>query len=170
MDDKDKHKVCAEIRLQLSDATQEFTQPTESDTNQDILVSKNVELSADIPTYYTDGYGIRQNIKYEHEPPESTQKDSRHIHCVDGHVVTALQTVARGHLQQEMTEQNLILSFENPSQGTQFTQDCIDVIDVKTEIKSDIDGYVGNTHLTRYWVTCPGGILKEAKAELTPNV
>ena len=37
-------------------------------------------------------------------------------------------------------------------------------------MKSDIDGYGGNTNLTRHWITCPGGILKEVKAELTPNV
>ena len=37
-------------------------------------------------------------------------------------------------------------------------------------MKSDLDGYGGNTHLTRHWITCPGGILKEVKAELTPSV
>ena len=135
MDDKDKHDGRAEIRLQLSDETQELTRPTESDTNQDSIVSTNRELSADIHTNCTDGYRIRQNIKYEHEPPESTQEDS-----------------------------------ENTSPATTSTQDFIDFIGVKTEMKSDLDGDGGTTNLTRRWVTCPGGILIEVKAELTPNV
>ena len=41
---------------------------------------------------------------------------------------------------------------------------------VKQEIKSDRDGCGGNTDLTRYWVTCPGGILKEVTAEHKPDV
>ena len=64
----------------------------------------------------------------------------------------------------------MIMSFENISIATTSTQDCIDFIDVKTEMKSDLDGDGGNTLLTRRWVTCPGDILKEVKAELTPNV
>ena len=170
MDDTDKRDVRAEIRLQLSDATQELTQHAESDTHQDIIVSTNRDLSADIPTNCTDGYIIRQYIKSEYEPLDSTQNDSQQIHGVHGHVITGLQTLTCGHLQQEMTEQNVILSFENTSQGTPLTHDSIDVIDVKTEMKYDIDGYGGNTNLTRHWITCPGCILKEVKAELTPNV
>ena len=133
MDDKDKHDVHTEIRLQLSDATQELTKPTESHTNQDIIVSTNCELSAGIPTFCSNAYRIRQNIKYEHEPPESTHKDCQQIHGVHGHVVTGLQTLTCGHLQQEMTDKIVILSFENTSQGTSSTQDSIDVIDVKTD-------------------------------------
>ena len=167
MDDKDKHDVHAEIRLQLSDATQELTQPTESDTHQDIIVSTNRDLSADIPTNCTDGYRIKQHIHTEDEPPESTHKDSQQIHGVRGHVITGLQTLTCGHLQQEMTEQNVILSCENTSPATTSIQDSIEV---KTELKSDLDGYGGNTNLTRHWITCPGGILKEVKAELMPNV
>ena len=53
MDNNDKHDGRAEIRLQLSDATQELTQPTESDTNQVRLVSTNRELSADINFLHT---------------------------------------------------------------------------------------------------------------------
>ena len=53
------------------------------------------------------------------------------------------------------------------SPATTSTQDFIDV---KTEMKSDLDRYGGNTNLTRRWITCPGGILKEVKAELTSNV
>ena len=124
----------------------------------------------DIPTHCTDGYRMRQNIKCEDEPPESTQKDSPQLHGGHGHVITVLQTLTCGQLQQEMTEQNVILSFENISIATTSTQDSIDVIGVKTEMKSDLDGDGGNTLLTRRWVTCPGGILKEVKAELTPNV
>ena len=37
-------------------------------------------------------------------------------------------------------------------------------------MKSDLDGYGGNTNLSRHWVTCPGGILKEVKADLTPSI
>ena len=161
MDDKDKHSVHVEIRLHISDATQELTQPTESYTNQVRRVCTNRDLSADIPTYCTDGYRFRHNITSEHEPPESTQTDSQQIQGVRDHVITGLQTLTCGIIQQEISEQKkVIVSFENPSQETTSTQDSIDVIDVKTEIKSELDGYGRNTSLTRHWVTCPGCILK----------
>ena len=69
-----------------------------------------------------------------------------------------------------MTEKNIILSFENSSQETMSTQGDSEFIHVKQELKSDPGGYEVNTDLTRYWVTCPGGILKEVKAEHKPNV
>ena len=50
------------------------------------------------------------------------------------------------------------------------TQGDSEYIKVKQEIKSDSDGCEGNTDLTRYWVTCPGGILKEVKAEHKPSI
>ena len=132
MDDKEKQDTRAEIRLQPSDAKQELSQPTESDTNRDRIDSTNCELSADIPTCCTDGYRISQNITFEHVPPLSTHENSK-----------------------------------NTSPATTSTQDSIEV---KTEMKSDYDGYGGNTTLTRHCVTCPGGILKEVKAERTPNI
>ena len=132
MDDNDKHDAHAEIRLQLSDATQELTQPTKSDTHQDTIVSTNCELPVDIPTHCTYGYRIRQNLKSEHKPPDSLQKDSQQIHGFHGHVITGLETLTCGRLQQELTEQNVILSCENTSPATTSTQDSIDVIDVKT--------------------------------------
>ena len=56
------------------------------------------------------------------------------------------------------------------SQETTSTQGDSKFIEVIQEIKSDRDRYGENTDLTRYWVTCPGGILKEVKAEHNPNV
>ena len=62
MDDNDKHGVRGEIGLQLSDATTVIIQATESDINQDRVLSTesaNSGLSADILTYSTDNYKIR---------------------------------------------------------------------------------------------------------------
>ena len=76
MDDNDKHGVCGEIGLQSPDATNVIIQPTESDINPNSvpsMVSAHSGISADIPAYCTDNYKIRQNIKYEHEPLETTQ-------------------------------------------------------------------------------------------------
>ena len=53
------------------------------------------------------------------------------------------------------------MSFENSSHETTSTQGDSECFDIKQEIKSDPDGCGVNTDLTRYWVTCPGGILKE---------
>ena len=166
MDDNDKHGVRAEIGLQLSEATTVIIQPTDSDINQD-RVSANSGLSADIPTYSTDNYTIRENIKYE--PLATTHEDharSHQIECV--HLTTGLQTATYGHLHQAMTEKTVIRSVENSSQETISTQGDSEFIEIKQEIKSDVCG--GNTDLTRYWVTCPGGILKEVKAEHKLNV
>ena len=176
MDDNDKHGVRGEIGLPLSEATPVIIQPTESDINQyrvPSIVSANVGHSADISTYCTDHYKTtRQNIKYEHETPETMHEDnacSHQIESVLGHLTTGRQTATYGHLHQETTEKN-ILSFENSSQETTSTQGNSELIEVKQEIKSDPDGCGGNTNLTRCWVTYPGGILKEVKAEHKSNV
>ena len=158
MDDNDKHGVRGEIGLQLSEATTVNIQPTESYIHQDRVpssVSANYGLSAGIPTYSADNYKIRENIKYEHEPPETTHEDNACIHQVEsvhGHLNTGLQTY--GHLHHEIIEKNIILSFENSSQETTSAQDDIEFIKVKQEIKSEPGGYKVNTDLTRCWVTC----------------
>ena len=174
MDDNDKHGARAEIGLQHSEAITVIIQPTESNLNQcrvPSIVAANYGLSVDMPTYCTDNYKIRENIK--HEPLEATHEDNacRHqLESVYGHLTTGLQTVAYGHLHQEITEKPVIRSIENSSQETTSTQGDSEFIEIKQEIKSVRDGYGGNTDLTRYWVTCPGGILKEVKAEHKPKV
>ena len=170
MDDNDKHGVRGEIGLQLSEATTVIIQPTESDINQcsRVLstVSANSGLSADIPTYFTDNYTFRENIKYEHEPPETTHEDNACSYQIESvHLTTCLLTAAYGHLHPELSEKNVIQSFENSCQETTSTQGDSEFTEVKQEIKSDPGGCEGITDLTRYWVTCPGGILKEVKAE-----
>ena len=172
MDDNDTHGVRGEIGLQLSEATKGIIQPTEFDIAQDIVrstVSANYGLSADIPKYCTDNYTTRQNIKYEHETPETTHEDNACNHQIKSvHLTTGLQTYR--HLHHEINEKNIILSYKNSSKETMSTQDDSECIQIKQDIKSDHDGYGGNTDLTRYWVTCPGGILKEVKAEHKPDV
>ena len=166
MDDNSKQGVRGEIGFQLSEATKVTIQPTESDINQDrvlSIVSAYAGLSGGISTYCTDNYNFRENIKYEHEPLGAMHEDnacSHQIESVHGHLTTGLQTATYEHLHQEITEKTVIRSCENSSQETTSTK----------EIKSDRDGCVRNTDLTRYWVTCPGGILKEVKAEHKPDV
>ena len=136
MDDNDKHGVRGEIGLQSPEATNVIIQHTESDINQNSvpsMVSAHSGISADIPTYCTDNYKIRQNITHEHESLDTTHRVAcRHqIESVDGHLTTGLQTAAFGHLHQEISEKTAILSFENSSQETTSTQDCSDFIEVK---------------------------------------
>ena len=175
MDDKDKHEVHAEICSQRPDATQDISQPNESDTNHDRVlstVSKYRELSEDISTYCINDYKISQHIKCKRESPETIQEDNAYIHQihgVHGHVMTGQQTVTYGNMQQEITKQNVILSFEKSSGETTSTQDATDFTEVKQDSKSDSDGYGGNKNLTIHWVTCPGGVLKEVKAEHAPD-
>ena len=174
MDDNDKHGVRGEIGVQLSEATKVIIQTTESDIPQDrvpFTVFANSGLSVDIPSYSPDNYEIRENIK--HEPPETMHEDnacSHQVESVHGHLTTGMQTAMYGRLHQEITEKTVILAFENPSQETTLTQGDSEFSEVKQEIKSDRDGYGRNMDLTRYWVTCPGGVLKEVKAEHKPNV
>ena len=176
MDDKDKHDVPAEICSQLPDGIQEISQPTASVTNHDKVlstVSKYSELSEDISTYHINDYKIRQNIKCEREPSETTQEDNAYSHQirgVHGHAITGLQTVTYGNLPQEITKHNVILSLGNSNEETTSTQFATDFTEVKQEMKSDSGGYGIATNSTRHWVTCPGGVLKEVKTEHTPDV
>ena len=133
------------------------------------MVSKCSELSEETSTCCIDGYNIRQHIKCGRESPETTQ-DSHKIYNVHCHVITDLQTGTYGNLRQEITTQNVIQPFGNSGEETISTQDATDFTEVKQDMISDRDGYAGNTNLTRHWVTCPGGILKEVKAEHTHNV
>ena len=106
---------------------------------------------------HTDDYKIDQNFKYE--PQETTIEDNG----IHGHEIAGLQTATDGHRRKEMPDQNIPLEVENSNQETTSTQDASDYIEVKREINSDGDRYVGNK--TRHWVTCPGGLLKEVKGE-----
>ena len=155
-DDNDKHGIRGEIGLPSSDATS--------------VVSASSGRYADITSYCTDNCRIGQNVKNEHEPPKTTHEVnacSNQVEYVDGQLTRGLQTAAYGHLYQEKP---VIRSCEDSSQETTSTQDASEFIEVKQEFKSDRGGYGGNMDLTRCWVTCPGGILKEVKAEHKPNV
>ena len=172
MDDNDKHGVHRDMGMQSSEATTVIIQPTESDINIDRVLSTESAksgISADITSYCTDNYTIRENIKSEHEPLETTHgyACSHQIEGADGHLTTGLQTATYVHPHQETTAKPVIRSCEYLSQETTSTQDASELIEVKQEIKSDRDGYRGKTDLTRCWVTCPGGLLKEVKAEHT---
>ena len=104
-----------------------------------------------------------QEISQQGDNACSPQIDN--VHC---HAITGLQT--RGNLQHQITKQNVILSLGNSSEEITSTQFATDFTEIKQEMKSDRDGCGGNTNLTRHWVTCPGGVLKEVKAEHTSDV
>ena len=171
MDAKDKHDVHGKVRPQLSDATQEITKPTESDINQDRVLS--IVSTTDIPTYCTNDYTITRNIKSEYDHIENTQEDNECSHQIQGvhsHASIGLRAVTYGYLQQKITEQNVIPKHENTSQEIASTPDANDVIEVKQEIESYCDEYDGKSDLTRHWITCLGGVLKEVKSEHTSDV
>ena len=168
MEGKDKRDVDAEVVLQVS---QENSQPTESDSDQAIVVST---VSATVPfpannlTYCSYDYQILKNIECEHELPEHMHEDSVAVHSVNGRIVSGLQNVKCE--KQELNERRAILPFMNTDKTSACTYDVNELTEVKLETKADPDEYDRNSDVTRHWIVCQGGVLKEVKAEHTLDV
>ena len=94
--------------------------------------------------------------------------DSQNGHSVDDRIISGLQSVKSEKHRHELNQQRHILPFENTLQASTLTCDVNEMTDVKPEKKTEPDEYDGNSDETRHWIACPGGVLKEVKAE--PNI
>ena len=172
MEPTDKYEVHAEALLQVS---QHDSHPAESDVNQDTVlstVSATFPVLAINPTHRTNDYNIL-HIKREHKLPSYMHEDigsSQKDHSCGGCVVTGLQSVKCEKQLQELNEQHAIIPLMDTDQSSTWTCDVNDIDEVKPNKITHPDEYIGNSDETRHWVVCPGGVLKEVKAEHTVGV
>ena len=176
MDDEGKHDVHSNTHLQISDAAFEHSDSTDSDIKQNKMYSAesaDCGMSVDIPIHCTDDYNVLQGMTYAREQPEDVQADNafcRQIYGIHGHMVKCLSRVkCEGHMQ-ELNEQSHALPFIDTDQETNWTRDADETIQVKQEKKEYPDGYDRSSEVTRHWVVCPDGVLKEVKAEHVSDV
>ena len=176
MDDEGRSVVRSETHLQVSDAAREYSESTDSDIKQDRMncaISADCEVTADIPTHCIDDYNIHQGVKCVHERPEYVHAGDAYSRQGDsGHMVNCLPSVKREEHRQELNEQIYVLPFKSTDHERNWTNDANETIQVKLEKKEYPDGYdTDRIHeSTRRWVVCPGGVLKEVKAEHTSHV
>ena len=176
MDDEGRIIVRLETNLQVSDAEREYYESTDSDIMQDRMysaISADCEVSADIPTHCMNDYNVPQVVKCAHERPEDVQADNAYGRQGDvnhGHMAKSLPGVKCEEHRQELNEQVHVLPFKSTYQETNWTNDADETIQVKQEMQEYPDGYDRSSEVTRHWVVCPGGVLKEVKAEHTSDV
>ena len=170
MDDEGKQDVPSNTHLQVSYAACEYSESTDSDIEENKMysaVSSDCEMSADIPTHRMDDYNVSQVTTPAHERQEDVQED---VQAGDGYS----RQGDSGHmvkcLLQELSEQSHVLPVNTIHQETNWTLDADETIQVKQEKKEYPDGYDRSSKVTRHWVVCPGGVLKEVKAEHTSDV
>ena len=167
MEGKDKRDVDAEVVLKVS---QENSQPTESDSDQAIVVSTvsaTFPFPTNNPSYCSYDYNILQNIRCENDLPENIRKDITEGDSVDDRIVSGLQSVKCE--EQDLNERRAILQFTNTDKTSALTYDANELTKVKRE-EADPDEYGRNSDETRHWVVCQGGVLKEVKTEHTLDV
>ena len=176
MDDEGKHDVHSETHLQVSDAACEHSGSADSDIEQNKMYSafsSDCEMSADFSTHRVAGYNVLQGITCAHGRPEDVQTGdvcSRQVDGIHGHTVKCLISVKCEEHRQELNEQSHVLPASSTDQETNWTNDANESIQVKQEKKECTDGYDRSSEVTRHWVVCPGGVLKEVKAEHASDV
>ena len=163
MEEEDKHDAHSEV------FSHEYSQPTESDINQDSVfytASSTFPVPANNQTHCYDDYKIVRNIKCEGKPPEHMygyNADIQNSHSVDDDIGYGLQHVQCEEQLQEFNEQQADIPSRNADQASMLSCDVNEI----TEVKEDPDEYSGDT---RHWVVCQGGVLKQVKAEYTFGV
>ena len=176
MDDEGKHDVHSETHVQVSDAACKNSASTDSDIEQKKMysaVSSDCEMHADFSTHRVDGYNVLQCITRAHERPEDVQIGDvcgRQEDGIRGHPVKCLISVKCEEHRRELNEQSHVLPVSSTYQETNRTNDANETIQVKQEKKEYPDGYDRSSQVTRHWVVCHGGVLKEVKAEHTSDV
>ena len=173
MEPNDKYEVHTEVVLNVS---QHNSHPAESDVNQDTVlstVSATFPVGAVNPTYCTNDYNSLQNIQREHKLPGDVHEDidsRQNDHSVRGCIVTGFQSIKCEKQLQELNEQQAIRPLMDTDQSSTWTSDVDEIDEVKPNKITHPDEYSGNSDQTRHWVVCPGGVLKEVKAEHTVGV
>ena len=175
MDEKDKQDINVGVVLHVS---QEDAQSTESDIKQETALSPvcaTCPVPASIPgTSCSCDCKILKKAKCEHKLSESMHEggsdtDSQKAHSVDDRIVSGLQGVKCEKQRQELNEQRPILPSVNSLQASTLSYDVNELTEVKLE-KTEPDEHDINSDETRHWIVCPGGVLKEVKADPTIDV
>ena len=176
MDDEGKHDVHSDTRLQVSNAACKHCESTDSDIEQNNMysaISSDCEMSDDFSTHRVADYNVLQGITCAHERPEDVQTGdiySRQVDGSHGHMVKRLISVKCEEHRKESNEQSNVLPASSTDQETNRTNDANETVHVKQEKKEFPDGYDRSSEVTIHWVACPGGVLKEVKAEHTSDV
>ena len=175
MDKQDKQVIHAGVVLHVS---QEDSQPTESDIKQEAVLSPvyaTCPVPASIPaTSCPCDCKILKNTQCEFKLSESmhggdSDTDSQKAHSVDGRIVSGLQGVKCEKQLQELNQQRPIVPSVNSLQASTLAYDVNELTEVKLE-KTEPDEHDRSSDATRHWLVCPGGVLKEVKAEPTIDV
>ena len=175
-EEEGKSIVRLETHFQVSRAAYEFSEYTGSEIKQyvmDSTVSADREVSVDIPTHCMNDYNIHQGIKCAHERSEDVQSGddySRQGDGIHGHMLKCLSSVKCEEHRQELNEQCHVLPVDSTAQDINWPHDDNKTMQVKQEMQEYPDGYDRNSDVTRHWVVCPGGVLKEVKAEHPSDV
>ena len=150
--------------------SQEDSQPTES--NQHTFTA-TCPPPPDITTCSAYDYNILSNIKCEHILPDNMREDSAGTQrgpSVDDRVVTGLQSVKSEGQRPELVEQQTIHPIMDTDLVLMKACNVKGLTEMKSDKNADPDEYSRTSNETRHWVVCPGGVLKEVKAEHTYGV
>ena len=143
--------------------------PTESDISRitaSYMVYATCIMAANNPTHCSYECILSETIKCELKPPENVQEDGAG-NQQEHSVVFGFQSVKCEPQRQELHEQQSIDSCINTDQTSTWT--C-HVNEVKVENKASRDEHGRTSDEVNHWVVCPGGVLKEIKAEHTLGV
>ena len=165
--------------LASSYTSRKKTQPTESDIKQEAVLSP-VDASCPVPasiptTSCSCDCKILKNTQCEYKLSESMHgcdpdTDSQKAHSVDDRIVSGLQGVKCEKQLQELNQQRPIVPSVNTLQASTLSYDVNELTEVKLEKTTEPDEHDRNSDETRHWIVCPGGVLKEVKAEPTIDV
>ena len=151
-----------------SDTIRAGTQPSESDINQVTLsytVSRNCDISTDIPGCSSDGYSVLQSIKYEPQPPPVLHEDNEYDlqqRGVNDHMVTCWHGVQCEEQRQETIDAETVLPVKKADQGS---HDATGII----EVKQHETRRSGNNEGAKDSAVCLDGVLTDVKTEHTPS-
>ena len=176
MDGEDKHAVCLETRLQVSESAWEYSDSTGSYIKHGETfpaVAADCEVSTDNTTRCMDDYNMLKCLKPAHEQrPDGTQADTdynQQVGCIHDHMVKCFPCVKCEEHRQELSEQSHVLPFSSADQETSLACDANEsiLLQVKQEATEDPNVYDRHNEGTRHWIVCHGGVLKEVKSEHT---
>ena len=131
-------------------------------------------MPANNPTYCSYESIISQTIKCELELPENLQEGgtgNHQEHGVGDIIVFGLESVKCEEQLQDLHQKQAIHSSVDTDQRSDGKSTwTFDVNEVKAENKASRDEHGRNSDEVKHWVVCPGGVLKEVKAEDTLGV
>ena len=176
MDDEGKLGTRLDIHLHVTDAACEYSESTDSDIKQNKMYSAesaDCGISVDITIHSMDDYNVLKCTTCYHKRPvdvEASDVYNRQGDCIHGHMVNCFPSVKCEEHRQELNAQSHVLPVNSLDQETNWTRDVNETIQVKQEKKEYPDGYDRSSEVTKHWIVCPGGVLKEVKSEHTSDV